>query len=119
MDLKTTEGDIELVDGDLPMIDGPEAVVQDIEMALRTWLGESADDRSVGVPYLQVIFQRGTTETAVQFIIKDRVKARQGVADVLELSVVLDRVTRELTISGRVRLTDEQTVTFGPIEVSP
>ena len=119
MDLRTTEGDIELVGGDLDWVDGPEAVRQDIEMALRTWLGESADDRSVGVPYLQVIFRRGTTEAAIEYIIKELIRSRQGVADVLGLATELGRATRELVISGSVRLTDEQIVTFGPVEVSP
>ena len=118
MDLRHTEGDIDVSGGVLSFVTDAEAVRQDIEMHLRTWQGESVADLSVGMPYLQVIFVPGTTLTAIRFIAEDHIRAREGVADVLELATTLDGYTRELEISGRVRLTDETAQAFGPVEVS-
>jgi len=118
MDLKLTDNDIDLTGGDVSWVEDAEAVRQDIEMALGTWLGETPYDKGAGVPYLQVIFKRGTTKAAIRFIIEQIIRDRDGVDDVLELETDLDRQSRELTITGRVRVGAEL-VPFGPIEVTP
>ena len=48
MDLKLTDYDLDLTNGDLSFVDRLEAVRQDIEMALRTWLEETPYDRNAG-----------------------------------------------------------------------
>jgi len=73
---------------------------------------------SAGLPYEQVIFQKGTSLTAVRFIVEQALLARKGVVAVLELNTELNRATRELTITGRVKV-DGSVVDFGPIEVAP
>lgn len=105
--------DLAIVNGDLALAVAAEGVRQDIEMALRTFLGESVYDKSAGVPYLEVIFERGTTPEAVRFIIEQQILARKGVAQVLELNTRRDAVTREATISGRVRLDTGEVIAIG------
>jgi len=107
MDLKFTDNDVDLTGGDLSWVEGAEAVRQDIEMTLGTWLGETPYDKGAGVPYLQVIFKRGTTQAAIRFIIEHIIRDVDGVDDVLELSTELDRPTRVLTITGRARVGTE------------
>ena len=100
MDLKLTGHDMDLTDGELSFVTGGIAIGQDIKMALRTWLGETVYDETVGVPYLQVIF-KGTNPNlnAVRFILSQIVARRPGVLGV-QLTPVLDRPTRDMTVTG-------------------
>lgn len=103
MDLRLTGYDLDITNGALSFVSGIEAVRQDIEMALRTWLQETPYDRNAGVPYLQVIFRRGTTPATVRFLIEQKILSRRHVTEVLSLESSFDPATRQLTISGRVR----------------
>lgn len=103
MDLKLSNYDMDLTNGDLSFVDLLDAVRQDIEMALRTWLEETPYDRNAGAPYLQIIFVRGTTLDAIRFIISEIIQGRDNVTEILELGTVLDRDARTLTITGSVR----------------
>ena len=119
MDLKLTNYDVDFAGGDLSFVTGIEAVRQDIEMTLRTFLEETPYDSSAGVPWLQVIFVKGTPTTAIEFIIQETILGVDGVTEVLELTTVLDRAARTLTIEGRVVALDEEfpiTVVINPGE---
>lgn len=104
MDFRLTNHDITLsANGDWEITEtDAEAVTQDITMALRTWQGETPYDISVGLPYLQVFFVRGTPLSAVYFITQERIASRDGVDKVLELNLDFSSSTREATFSGRV-----------------
>jgi hypothetical protein len=102
---RTADGDIAIVNGDLALVEGVAAIQQDVEMTLRTWLGESVYNRLAGMPYLQAIFADGATPEAVRFVVEQRLLSIEGVTDVLELSVAHDRTAREATITGRIRVT--------------
>lgn len=106
MDLKLTDYDLDITDGDLSFVTGIEAKRQHIEMRLRTWLAETPYDRAAGVPYLQVIFRRGTTLQAVEFILTQIVADTPGVLEVLDLTPTLDRATRVLSVTGRARVAE-------------
>ncbi len=108
MDLKHTASDIDITNGELSFVTGLDAVRQDIEMTLRTFLEETPYDRSAGVPYLQLIFRKSVTAEAVRFILLEIVLAIDSVTEVLQLDVVLDRATRELTLTGRARALNEE-----------
>lgn len=111
-------GDIELVD-DLAFVDDDDDVQQGIEMALGTWLNESVYDRAQGVPYLQIIFKRGTPLASVRAIIAEQVRAVRGVADVLEVKSDFDREARTLTLAGRARTHGGRTVPFSVTQGVP
>lgn len=104
MDLKLTDYDLDITNGALSWVTGAAAVRQAVEMALRTFLGECVYDRNAGVPYLQILFKRGTSVAAVRFIFEQQILAVEHVAEVLELDPVIDPVTRVCTITGRVRI---------------
>lgn len=109
--------DVDVTDGDLSLVEGLEAVAQDLAITLRTFLTESVYDRNAGVPYIQIIFQPGTTNDAIVFILENIIKGRPHVDDVLELTPERDERRRRLTITGRVSALGKP-ITFGPIEVS-
>ena len=107
-DLTLSNYDLQIVDGDLPWIDGLDAVAQDATMTLRTFLEETPYDRSAGVPYLQVIFQKGVSLFAVRFIVVEVLLAVDLIDAVLELDLALDSATRSLAITGRLQALGEE-----------
>lgn len=107
-DLTLSGYDLSLVDGDLPWIDGLDAVAQDCAMTLRTFLEETPYDRSAGVPYLQVIFQRGVSLYQARFILTEILLAVDLVDAVLELDLDLDTTARTLAVTGRLQALDSE-----------
>jgi hypothetical protein len=108
VDLKLNDYDLDLTDGELSFVTGIDAVRQDLEVKLRTFLNETPYDRGAGVPWLQIIFVRGVTISAVRFILEQRILAVDGITEVLQLDTVIDRATRELTVTGRVVGLDQE-----------
>ena len=115
MDLLLTDYDLDITDGELTFVRGAEAITQDIRMRLRTWLGETPYDRSAGVPYLQVIFERGVEIDAVRFIIENQILNTPGVEQVTSLDVALEPRTRVATITGRVLLVGDIEIDFSEL----
>lgn len=117
MDLKLTDYDMDITDGELAFVNGRIAIGQNIVMNLRTWLGETVYDLNVGVPYLQVIFQRGVDPGAIQFILEQQVLNVAGVTAV-ELEQELDTDTRELSVTGKAETIDGE-IDFSLIVEAP
>ncbi len=120
-DLKLTNFDDDFVNNDLSFVTGIEAVRQDIEMTLRTFLEETPYGRDVGVPWLQIIFQVGTPTSSIEFIILRTILGVDGVTEVNDLDTAVDRVARKLTIEGLVTALDEEfpiTVVINPGETT-
>ena len=107
MDLKLTDYDLDLTGGDLSFVEGKQARAQDIQMALRTWLGETPYDTTAGVPWLQAIFSQPKNPNidAIRFILERRILDRPGVLGV-QLDPVFDRSSRVLTITGTANTVD-------------
>ncbi len=108
MDLKLTNFDIDLTNGDLSLVTGLEAIRQDLEMSLRTFLEETPYDLSVGVPYVQIIMGRGADINSVHFIMTQQILKVDGVTEVKELQVIHDRQARTVSITGRAIALDEE-----------
>ena len=101
MDLKLVDYDLQIIDGDVSFVKGRDAIAQDITMELRTFLGTCIYDRSVGVPYLTVIFQRGVSPATIEQILRQFILQVPGVLTISELTVnSLSYQTRELELSG-------------------
>ena len=103
MDLKlNANNDLDFTDSAWTLIDGQEAIAQSIKMRLKTWFGEAGTvyDTSQGVPYLEVIFARGTASATIVFILKGVVADTPGViqADLVILNE--DRENRSITLKG-------------------
>lgn len=106
--LATTDSDLDITGGDLSWVTGIEAVRQNVEMGLRTWLAESPYGPSVGVPYIQIIFQRGANVHGIREILKFHILSHDGVTEVIELNTSIDTVTRTFTVTGRAKALDEE-----------
>lgn len=101
MDLRNTDGDLDITNGELSFVTGRDAIAQDLKMAWSTWLGETPYDETAGVPYLQVFFRsRNPNLDAVRFVLQQIGEARPGVISI-QLTPSLDTVSRELTVTGK------------------
>ena len=103
MDLQLTNYDLDITNGVLSFVTGRDAIRQHLEMRLRTFLEEYVYDRSAGVPWVQVIFKRNTSLASVDAILRQVITATPGVEEVIELNLDVNRSTRVLTGTGRVR----------------
>ena len=111
--MRTLSHDTDLVvsDGNLVMADGVEAIRQQVEQALRWWLGEWFLRLNEGVPYESEIFQRPASLGLISVILTDRALSVDGVDAVTDVRTSIDPQTREMRWSATVR-TD-----FGSIAV--
>lgn len=100
MDIKIdNNSDMVIQNGDLVFVKDQDAIAQHLQMRLMTWMTESVYDRNDGVPYLQVVFQPGTSLNAVRFILEQRARQTPGVTGCV-INLVLDRETRVVTGTG-------------------
>jgi hypothetical protein len=119
MDLTLTDYDLDLTNGELSFVNGREAIAQDVQMSLRTWLGETVYDTTAGVPWLQVIFKgKNPNLDSVKFILEQNVLRRPGVTGV-ELTLDFDRAARVLNVSGTLESIDGEIDFSELIEVNP
>lgn len=93
-----TDGDLDLVNGDLYILDGAEAVRQYLSSKLRMLFGEWFLDQSVGVPYVQQIFDKIKDVDAINSIFKKEIMECPGVKELLAFSLDLDSANRKLTL---------------------
>jgi len=102
-----TNSDLLIQNGDFQWVKGAYAIGQHVKMRLQTWLGETPYDTAAGVPYLQVIFQAGTSRESIKFILEQAVLATPGVTGV-NLSFDFDNATREMTVTGTLTALNEE-----------
>jgi hypothetical protein len=119
MDLKLTDYDMDLTNGELSFVTGRDAIAQDVQMSLRTWLGETVYDTTAGVPWLQVIFKgKNPNLDSVKFILEQNILRRPGVTGV-ELTLDFDRDARVLNVSGTLESIEGEIDFSELIEVTP
>ncbi len=106
-----TDGDLDITNGDLSFVEDREAIAQHLTIRLRTFLGESRFNRAAGAPYLQAIFGKQTPKIAVDFVLRAYILETPGITGV-EMVVDLDRLTRELSVTGVATTID------GPVKFS-
>jgi len=105
--LDSVTGDIAYENGNFVFLDGIDAVVQDVKSRLSTFLGEWFLDTSLGVPYHQQIFVKGTTPTQIDSLIKLEIKNTPGVDEILEYTSDYEDATRDYAISCKIRSQNE------------
>lgn len=119
MDLLLTDYDMDLTNGDLSFVTGRDAIAQDVQMSLRTWLGETVYDTTAGVPWLQVIFKgKNPNLDSVKFILEQNILRRPGVTGV-DLTLDFDRPSRVLNVTGTLESIDGEIDFSEVIEVTP
>lgn len=96
--------DLELdAGGDLVPITGDEATVQEIKTRLLFFKGQSFIDGREGVPYFQEILRKGVVPARVREIFRQTIASHPAVVDVPKITLEIDRVTREATVTWEAR----------------
>lgn len=118
MDLKLTEYDLELENGDVSFVKGRDAIAQDVLMRLRTWLGESAYDRTAGTPYLQIIFQRGIAAATIENVISQIILQTPGVTSIDSFTIdSINNQSREMIASAVIQTIDGE-INFAALDLA-
>lgn len=81
---------------------GPESVAQRVRQRLLLLQNEWFLDVEDGVPYLQEIMVKPANLPRVEYIIKRRILETEGVTEIREFSMSLDRDKRGLSVSATV-----------------
>jgi hypothetical protein len=116
------KGDLRLVNGQLVLTDGgsaagSEGTAQRILVRLRWFLGEYFLDASLGVPWFQVVFQKGTSDELIDSIVRRSIRTTEGVVSVDRMSLERDAAARTLTIDADVRIETGEIVAFRGLDL--
>lgn len=81
---------------------GADEVATALTTNLRSFLGEWFLDESLGVPWKQLIFQKGTPPDLVASALKVEIVQTKGVRSLNSFEMDIDRATRKLTVTVSV-----------------
>lgn len=84
--------------GDILLIDNAERVAQQIQIKLKSFLGEWFLDTSYGVPYFEYILVKDPNMTHIRSILRQQIGEVDDVTKVPDLSLSFDRQNRLLTV---------------------
>ena len=107
-------GDMSLTKGQLVLVtnEADQAAIE-ISNKLAFVLGEYFLDTRQGVPYQVLVWKKNPDLLLVKQMFRQVFLSVQTVSEVLSLDATLDKRTRELSFSFRVRSTDGRVVTGG------
>lgn len=108
---QTDDGDIQITNNGFTLVTGKAQIRQRLINNLRTFFGEWFLDLTLGVPYFQLIFEKGTSPEIIEALIKDAILDTEGI-------IALDRFepldydpgTRLLTVDFTARTVDDETI---------
>lgn len=97
-------GDLSLADGRLSLVEGVDAVAQRLGGRLRLWRGEWFADTGLGIPYAQILGQKGGDRVA-EAALRSAITTCPGVSALLDFALTLDRA-RHAVVTFRARTVD-------------
>lgn len=110
--LLTADGDIDTSGHGLTLVDGGRRVAQQVQTALRVFLGEWDFDLDQGIPWLQRILARKDVNlTDVENILREKILAVADVKSITAWAMTWDTQARKLTINAKLD------TAFGPVGV--
>ena len=104
-DIKLDEltDDICLVDSSLQLTQGVDSRKQHLEIRLKTFLGEWFLDTTVGVPFIQRLFEKKNPDNLlIQSVLRPEIEATPGITAINNISFKIDRAARKLDITINV-----------------
>lgn len=111
MDIKLDyTSDITFENDDLVLLDGVEAIGQDVDIRLQTFLGEWFLDTRVGMPYYTKILGQKPRLAAVESIFREAILGTPGILSISDLTLDYEGTTRALSVDFHADTTE------GPLE---
>lgn len=99
----TDDGDIYIEKNKFKLVDRKSEVRQRLLQNLRTFFGEWFLDKSLGLPYHQVIFEKGTPTSVMESVFIDEILKTKDVTNLLKFAPLeMEPATRELTVDFEV-----------------
>lgn len=108
----TGDGDLEITRGHLRVVTGTEAIAQRLRTRLKLFRGEWFLDTLQGVPYHDFVLRKRTSPAVRREVFRRAIVSMRGVRQLVSLTVELDRVGRNLIVTGEVRTDDLTVVPF-------
>lgn len=107
MDLKLDDdNDLIIEDGDLVLTTGSEMVTQRIKQRLKTFYGEWFLDKTIGVPYIQQVFEKGADPIIIETAFKNEILADPAIIELTAFEITLNTTTRELQVVFKAKSTE-------------
>lgn len=91
-------GEIKLVNNNWFMVTGTSEIMQAIKQNLETVLGEVWLDTSIGVPWFDEIFEKGTSQKKTDAILINEIASTPGVISLAGYSSEIDQRSRTITV---------------------
>jgi hypothetical protein len=102
MDIKTTDGTLQVEGGDLALVTEQNAIGQDIKSAYQTWKGEYFLDKTVGIDYIKEFLIKNYRPGLIEARLKNLILSRPGVISITYFDTDIDKATRKLTVTATV-----------------
>ena len=99
MDLKISEGDLEIIGGEVSYVTGIDARAQEVEYRLRSWLGENIYDQAIGGPWLQLFEGHDATGSEIGIAAEATALTLRGVISASVQGVVISGSTATITMT--------------------
>lgn len=88
-------GDLAIENDNLVMVDGAEEIRQLLIARLQTFYGEWFLDTSVGIPYFEVIFQKGINPSIIYSVFVEAITNTDGVLELEQLDILTETGSRQ------------------------
>jgi len=93
------DGDIDIANNNFVVTSGVTEIRQRLLQNIRTFLGEWFLDTTLGVPYYEIVFEKGAPANLVEDTFKDVILSTEGIIELIEFKPLdLDTTTRSLTV---------------------
>ena len=116
--VQTLGGDIAITNNKFTLTDNDsdEEIVQRLKQNLKTFLNEWFLDKTLGLPYLQIIFVKGTPVSVIEASFKGVIIATSGISTIERFEDLdLDAATRGLTVDFDVTTINGNTITINEV----
>ncbi len=95
--------DLQITNGDLSLVTGSDAIAQDLQQRLQSWLGEWFLDTTWGIPFKQQILVKNPNLDLIQADIMLATTDTPGVVQVTDFNFVYDNNARSLSVKLTVQ----------------
>lgn len=102
-----SEGDLLIVDDELLLVEDDDAIVQNLTIRLRFFLGEWFLDTRIGIPYFADVFIKNPDLVLVRGLMRRTILTTPGVQSMETFTTDFDNATRKLSVSFKVRKTED------------
>jgi len=116
--IQTLEGDIDFTNNTFSITKNlsDEEIVQSLKQNLKTFLNEWFLDLSIGLPYIQILFVKGTPPEVIEAAFKDAIIKTNGVETLNSFDDLdLDSGTRKLSVNFDVTTINGNNVTINEV----